>query len=430
MTPSSPTRFRPIARALAAIGCAGALAAAAPAAADAAGSASPGADAEHAATARIAAVEWCGMGTIGEVETDRGGGPAAAHWDGADDGAEGDQHFRSAPERAYSRVSADGAALSARASITDARFDPSCALLPAPGDGPDQRLAEAFGAEDLAAVDAVESRARWTEEHGATADLEVRGLEVLGEPIDLAAAEGGAVERTFTAEGPAGPVEVDLTARASVHDLPEGGEAATAAWAGLTLQFDVTAAGGAEQGEAADVSGTYRVDLAGTGVHGGRPLTEPSAPGSEAGGSDPSPQPAPGPERAPRTEPTPDRGGEESGGGDREGGERAAEEPGADRSGDPDRSTGPGGGTGSTAPSPSGTASPSPSPSPQSPTGALGTGGLALDPDASTGGSGGGSLPVTGQALLGMAATGLASLGAGAAALYLGRSRSSAGGDD
>ncbi|MFC7741932.1 hypothetical protein ACFQXA_14710 [Nocardiopsis composta] len=144
------------------------------------------------------------MGTIGEVETDRGGGPAAAHWDGADDGAEGDQHFRSAPERAYSRVSADGAALSARASITDARFDPSCALLPAPGDGPDQRLAEAFGAEDLAAVDAVESRARWTEEHGATADLEVRGLEVLGEPIDLAAAEGGAVERTFTAEGPPG----------------------------------------------------------------------------------------------------------------------------------------------------------------------------------------------------------------------------------
>ncbi|MFW5416998.1 hypothetical protein J0910_10310 [Nocardiopsis sp. CNT-189] len=424
MTPSSPTRFRPIVRALAAIGCAGALASAAPAAADAAGSASPGAGAEHAATARIAAVEWCGMGTIGEVETDHGGGPAAAHWDGANDGAEGDRHFRSAPERAYSRVSADGAALNARASITDAHLDPACALLPAAGGGePAQRLAEAFGAEDLASVEAVESRARWTEERGAAADLEVRGLEVLGEPIDLEAAEGGAVERTFTAEGPAGPVRVDLTARASEHGLPEGGETATAAWAGLTLQFDVAAAGGAEQGEAADVSGTYRVDLAGTGVHGGRVLTEPSPPEDGGGGTEPSPRPAPGPEHAPRTEPSP----EETGGGDR-GGERPGEEPGTEGPGGTgDRSTEPGGGTGSTGPG--GGASPSPSSGPQSPTGTPGTDGLALDPDASTGG-GGGRLPVTGQALIGMAATGLASLAAGAAALYLGRSRSSASGDD
>ncbi|WP_026120499.1 hypothetical protein [Nocardiopsis potens] len=427
MTPSSPTRFRPIARALAAIGCAGALAAAAPAAADAAGSASPGAGAEHAATARIAAVEWCGMGTIGEVETGYGGGPAVAHWDGADDGAGGDQHFRSAPERAYSRVSADGAALSARASITDARLDPSCALLPAADGEPDRRLAEAFGAEDLAAVEAVESRARWTEERGATADLEVRGLEVLGEPVDLEAAGDGAVERTFTADGPAGPVRVDLTARASEHGLSEGGETATAAWAGLTLQFDVTAAGGAEEGAeeeaAADVSGTYRVDLAGAGVHGGRVLTEPSPP--EEGGTDPSPRPSPGPERAPRTEPSP----EETGGGDR-GGERPGEEPGTEGPGGTgDRPTEPGGGAGSTGPGPGGGASPSPSAEPQSPSGESGADGLALDPDASTGG-GGGRLPVTGQALIGMAATGLASLAAGAAALYLGRSRSSASGDD
>ena len=392
MLPSSPTRFRPIVRARAALGsatallsaalCAAALLTAAPAAADAGASGAPG-DGRFA-TARIAAVDWCGMGDVGAVGdgTGRAAAPSAARWDSGGDGVAGPQHFPDAPEHADSSAAQSDRRLEARAAVEGLRFDPECAALPGE-DGESTPLAAVFGADALVAVESADARARWTPDAGAAADVDVRGLEVLGEPVEV---QDGPVERTFTANGPHGPVSVEATVRVAEHELADGEHGSATASAGLALEFRVDTGSGADGGP----DGSYRVDLTGASVYAGderaAPPAAPSSPGPDA---------------------------------DRDSGERPSERGSAPPSGD-----GSGGGQdGGTSGTPEAEPEPEPSTGPGPDSGAGATADprdLALDPSAV---SGGGRLPVTGASLAAMSAAAALSIAAGAAAVYLARDR-------
>ncbi|MDA2810554.1 hypothetical protein O4J56_07885 [Nocardiopsis sp. RSe5-2] len=481
MTPNPPARSRLTARTLIATGALLAAASVGTAAADAVRPDSPGTGGEHFAGARIAAVDWCGTGVVGDLNSDRSEGPATARWappEGTDgpEGAErsegpggvaGEQHFPEPPEAGISRVTAGRDALSAEASVVGVHFSPSCALVQdgASGTGGsggqdegahatsgDEDLAALFGADDLVVVGTVESQAQWTRERGATARLDVQDLQVLGHEVEVGA---GTYERTFTATGPDGPVEVDFTARATVTELPDGQPGATTASAGLDMEFDVTSP--AEDGEEPERR-TYRLELAGTSVHSERAVQDGQEPQQ---GQDPEPDDdlSPGVPPDPGDGPESDGGGSDGqgdkdgqggqdgrGGGDgREGADGTGSDPGdGDRGADggagntPDGSQdgssdsgsdtgsgdGNGDGRGDTGDGSSPDTSRSPDPGSR---GAPGRDDVTIDPQGS--GPRGG-LPVTGTAIAGMVAAGVLSLAGGSAALYLGRTRRSSQADD
>ncbi|MDA2805160.1 hypothetical protein [Nocardiopsis suaedae] len=482
MTPNPPARSRLTARTLIAAGVLVAAVSVGSAAADTARPDAPGTGGEHFAGARIAAVEWCGTGVVGDLNSDRSEGPATARWtppagsersEGSEaserspgpGGVAGEQHFPEPPEAGVSKVTAGRDALLAEASVSGVHFSPSCAHLQegadsgkeaeaqredAPAGGPraqaeDEDLAAVFGADDLVVVGKVESQAQWSRERGATARLDVRDLHVLGHEVEIGA---GTYERTFTAAGPEGPVEVDFTARATVTELPDGQPGATTASAGLDMEFDVTSP--SKDGEEPERR-TYRLDLAGTSVHSERPVQGGQEPQQ---GQDPEPDDDLSPGVPPDPGEGPDRGGDGGtggqgdkdgqegrdgrGGGDGTGGTGGADgtDPGdgdqgadGDRGGDgpagdsPDGSSdsdpGNGGGSGDTGDGPS------PDPSRNSDPGSRddpGRDDVAIDPQGS---EPSGGLPVTGTAILGMVAAGALSLAGGSAALYLGRTRRS-----
>lgn len=485
VTPNPPDRSRLTVRPLLAAAALVFAACGGPVAADAARPDAPGTGGEHFAGARIAAVDWCGTGVIGDLNSDRSRGPAAARWapgaQGADGpgGVAGEQHFPAPPDPGVSKVSVGPDALVSEASLNDVHFSPSCARPRgegAEGGGPRgvQDLADLFGADDLVVVETVESQARWTPERGASARLEVHGLQVLGHDVEVGA---GTYERTFTATGPDGPVEVDFTARASVSELPDGQARATTAAAGLDMEFDVT--GPADEGREPEER-TYRLELADVSVHSVRPVQ---------GGPEPQRErdPEPGDDLSPGVPPSPgggdgsqegsdggSQGGSEgsqgsggSGGSDGREGSGDGSQDGRDGAGgDAEDGSDPGGqGTDGGQNGQNGEEGRDGSGSPQegasdgSQDGGSGSGdgdsgdregrdgGGDGDPSSDPGdtgeesgsertpdrddvaidpqGSGTGSLPVTGTAILGMVAAGLLSFAAGAAALFLGRPRRS-----
>jgi hypothetical protein len=345
---------------------AGALAVAVPAAAD---PTAPGTGGAHVATGRIAAVEWCGHGVVGDVDTDRAGHADTATWGDDHQGVGGAEHFTAPPAAADAAAERSDTALRSTAAVSGLRFDPSCAPVAEPGG----TVADAFGADDLVTLDAAASTAEWTAGSGAEAEITVEGLRVLGQDADLA---DGSYEATFSRpldNGGTAVLEVSVEQHAAA--LTEGAAHATTATAGLALRFEA-----AEVDAQGRRTGTteYRLDLASAGVH------------------------SSGPAASPGTTLTPD----------------------ADRSEPAEPSPS------DAAPSPSSppaTPDPAPSPSPSAagtPTEGTWTPGTAPPrPD--------GSLPVAGSALFGLVGAGLAAVGGGAAAIYLGRSRKSGfDGDD
>ena len=453
VTPNPPARSRLTARTLIATGVLLAAASVGTAAADAVRPEAPGTGGEHFAGARIAAVDWCGTGVVGDLNSDRSEGPATARWappegaEGAEHsegpgGVAGEQHFPEAPEAGVSRVAAGRDMLTAEASVSAVHFSPSCAL--GQGEGPrtpaqDEELAAVFGADDLVVVGKVESQAQWTRERGATARLDVQDLQVLGHEVEVGA---GTYERTFTAAGPDGPVEVDFTARATVTELPDGRPGATTASAGLDMEFDVVSP--AEEGEEPERR-TYGLELAGTSVHSERAVQEgpepqqgqdpepdddlsPGVPPNPGGGSENGDGGTDGQSGEDGQEGDGDRGADGRGGEDGEDGGNggAGNSPGGSQDGSSDSGSGSGdgGGGGGTG----GGSSPDSSRSPDS--GSRGTPGrddVTIDPQGS---EPRGGLPVTGTAIVGMVAAGALSLAGGGAALYLGRTRRSSEADD
>ncbi|MFC3999182.1 hypothetical protein ACFOVU_24905 [Nocardiopsis sediminis] len=380
MIPSSPTRFRPstpprriisgAAAGLAAAALASAPFAAAPAVAD---PAAPGSG-PHSATARMATVEWCAQGPIGDADTDRDGAESTASWSDDPDGAASGRHFPDGPPAGYGVAERGDSSLWAASAVRDLRFDPACSAAAAEGG----TVADAFGAEHLVALDSAESTASWTREEGAEAELAVRGLSILGEPADLG---DGAYEETFTRSLDDGTtvllaVTAQQYAEADAADpgasAPVGAGSAADAWLGIT--FQVT--------EVAPEDGTtqyaeYRLDLAAAGVR-------------TSGADEPGPTPSGEPHAASPTPPESD-----------------SAEP------SPPESTGP-------------TPTPSPVPSPS----------VSAPPPAGWAPSEvpqsrDGSLPVAGSALVGLVGAGIAALAGGATAIYLGRARKSGfDGDD
>ncbi|WP_152513430.1 hypothetical protein [Nocardiopsis baichengensis] len=490
MTPNPPDRSRLTVRTLLATAALVLAACAGPVAADSARPDAPGTGGEHFAGARIAAVDWCGTGVIGDLNSDRSRGPAAARWapgaHGADGpgGVAGEQHFPAPPDAGVSKVSVGRDALVSEASLNDVHFSPSCARPQGEGDedpededpegaGPEgaRDLAGLFGADDLVVVETVESQARWTPERGASARMEVHGLQVLGHDVDVGA---GTYERTFTATGPDGPVEVDFTARASVTELPDGQSGATTAAAGLDMEFGVT--GPAAEGREPEER-TYRLELADVSVHSVRPVQGgpetqrerdpepgddlspgvPPSPGGgeedgdqdgsdggsdgsqgsggsgdsgDSGGSDGQDGAGDGDERG--SDPG-ERGSDDGHGGqdgrdgrDDEGGSGSSQDGSQDGASDGSQDDGSGSGAGDSGGQEGrdGGGDGDPSSDPGAESGSERTpdrDDVAIDPQ----GSDTGSLPVTGTAILGMVAAGLLSFAAGAAALFLGRPRRS-----
>ncbi|MBB6172809.1 hypothetical protein HNR23_002869 [Nocardiopsis mwathae] len=436
MTASSPTPHRRLIAVGSAITAAGALTLAGALPALAASAFSPiGADpaGAHYAAARIAAVEWCVQGVIGDVDTDRAGGDDTADWSRDADRIGAAPHFRIPPGTAHSAVTRAEDGLTAVAAVTDLRFTPDCGPFAVPDDSGGEHVPTAFQDTDTVAVGYAEASASWSQEEGARARIAVEGLEILGEPVDLGE---GPYRDGFTEEGDDGDsVRVEVTAERYVTEVDEGvphgsGPGAAAApgtanaW--LAIRFDVAWLD--RDGEPTDTV-AYRLDLAQAGVHSAAPPTGPADGGATRGGgshtpagedagstggggatgaSEPpvfsgNPTPEPDPQPAP---PPPGRGADVS---------PAPETP---RGPEPSpRPRSPSSASASAPPQVTG-APPSPRPSPTVAQPVLPA---PTPPVSDSGGSD--RLPITGSALFGLVGSGLVALGGGSAAIYLGRAR-------
>ncbi|MDA0564970.1 hypothetical protein LG943_11655 [Streptomonospora sp. S1-112] len=434
MTSNSPIRSRrgTAGRLLGAAGVAGALAFSAilPAAADPITPFLPG-DPDHpSATARIAAVEWCRSGAVGEIGTGPADGSVTADWSADPDHVATVRHFSHRPASAYSTVTRDGDRLTAAAGITDVSFAPDCKPAGRGGDPLGVPLSTAFGGAALVALDSAASSAWWTPSGGLGADIAVEGLEILGAPADLA---DGRHTDTFTTDLGRGTLSVRVSAERREREPGSGGRGdgpgTASAWLSLRFEVDRLNADGAR------IDGfDYGVDFTGVSVH--TPDTDPSTAGD-------TPEPPTTGATGPEPTGPPGGGSGGSGGGQQDGSadpaSPATDDSPADTGPDPgtpepdiapDRSGGEeqsGGGSGSV---------PADDPVPR-PTVSAPVPDLDDIPTGSTDPAGGppvtspdGRLPVAGSALAGLIATGLAALGGGGAALYLGRSRKSGLDDD
>ncbi|ASU83079.1 hypothetical protein CDO52_10080 [Nocardiopsis gilva YIM 90087] len=387
---------------------------------------------QHYAAARIAALEWCGQGVIGDVTTDRAGGDATADWTSDADGVGTEPHFREPPDQAYSAVTRRNDELTAAAGVANLRFTPDCAPFAEPldaDDGDERDVPDLLRDEDLVALDSARTLADWTAQDGARATMEIEGLEILGEPVDLV---DGPYRTDFTEERDDGDsIQVEVTAEKHVAELVD--ELPTATTANAWLAIRLTVAWLDEDGEET-ASSEYRLELAQAGVHSEGPTgdatgdrepsdgdgdADPSAgtpdaspTGDASGGTpksgdaseppvlkgdptpEPNPQPAPPPEHG-ASGPTP---------------------PASPSATDPSPRTPPS--------SPSATR-PSPTPSSPRPTSTVAQPVLpAPTPPRQPGRSNHpGYLPITGSALVSLIGSGLVAIGGGSAAIYLGRSR-------
>ncbi|MDT0304740.1 hypothetical protein [Streptomonospora wellingtoniae] len=431
MTPISPTPLRRTALRL--LGAGGAAAAALvtalapvlPAEAEQAPALAPGDSGKPEAGARIAYVDWCGQGAIGQVDTSGGAGSiTTAHWDADPDDVATERHFPAGPDDAYSSVVYDSGRLTATAGVTGVRFTPDCRR----GDSASAALpvAEAFDREALLVLESATSTAWWSAASGPDARISVRGLKVLGQPADVS---DGDYSSTFTADSGDGTVTVAVSAERGVSRPAESATPPSqdsrprhaAAW--LSVRFEVARI----DAEGDPVSAfDYGVRFVGAAVHvpsGGVPATEPP-PGS--GTASPEPGQAPHADDEPHA--TADSGGVP------DGASPTAAPPGgggAAPSTDPGSMAGAATGSPSEPPeAPGGDATdaptqrdPAPGPTVAPPT-APGDESSA-DPveGADQDDASGGRLPVAGGALAGLVATGLAALGGGGTAIYLGRGR-------
>ncbi|GAA4909930.1 hypothetical protein [Streptomonospora salina] len=448
MTPDPPIpRRRQAGRLLIAGGAAAAAAALAltgglPASAGSAASTGPAASAaptesgqEHptGASARIAYVDSCGRGAIGRVGTGDGAvGDTAADWSEDPSGVAGDVHFAAEPDNAYSSVIYDGGRLTAAAGVAGVRFTPDCrADGPVPSARP--RVTDAFGRDSLLELDSASSTAWWSAASGSGARITVRGLEILGRTADVS---DGDYTGTFTADSGDGQVTVSVTARRRVDAPEEGGPPPASggpppperAGASLSVRFEVARV---------DADGDpvsefhYGVEFAGTAVRipaGGVPET----PGPGAATAAPDPGPTVASPASPASPGVPEETGD------------APEDPPpaarSDDAEDPEPTSRPGtaaGATRSAEPPPGArgaSGDPAPRESATGPTVAAPTvpeHAPSVDPGSGGTNPAGGRLPVAGSALIGLVATGLAALGGGGTAIYLGRGRKSGfDGDD
>ncbi|QBI55318.1 hypothetical protein [Streptomonospora litoralis] len=225
MTPTSPTPRRRLAGRLLGAGGAAAAAAAAitlsavlPAFADQGPPPAPESAGQPAASARIAFVDWCGRGAIGEIGT-AGSGAAFrgdAEWSDDPEGVAAGRHFAADPADAYSSVVREGARLTAAAGITDVRFTPECRS--AAGASPAVPVAEAFGRDALLVLDSAASTAWWSATSGPQAQITVNGLKILGQPADVS---DGDYTNTFTADSGEGAITVAVSAQRRVSE-PSG----------------------------------------------------------------------------------------------------------------------------------------------------------------------------------------------------------------
>ncbi|GAA4946152.1 hypothetical protein GCM10023224_31900 [Streptomonospora halophila] len=398
-----------------------------PAAAEQAPPLAPGGAGRPEAGARIAYVDWCGQGAIGEVGTSGGAGSiTSAHWGADPADVATDRHFPAEPDDAYSSVVYDSGRLTAAAGVTGVRFTPDCRPDTASAALP---VAEAFGREALLVLESATSTAWWSAASGPDARISVRGLKILGQSADVS---DGDYSKTFTAESGDGTITVAVSAERGVSrpavpaTPPSQDSRANRAAAWLSVRFEVARI----DAEGDPVSAfDYGVRFVGAAVHvpaGGVPATEPppdsAAPSPEPGGAPaaddgppattgsgdgpdgPSPSAAPsgGAEAAPRADPG-------SMAGSATGPPTASPDP-----------TGSPGGDETEAPT---QRDPAPGPTVEPPTApgdetSADPGAGADQDDAS-----GGRLPVAGGALAGLVATGLAALGGGGTAIYLGRGR-------
>lgn len=442
MTPNSPTpRRRQAGRLLSAGGAAAAAAALAlsgviPAAAAPSASAPPMASGEKGvpeASARIAFVDWCSRGAVGQTGAEDGAGhDDSAGWRDAPGEVAGDRHFPAEPEDAYSSVVYDSGRLTAAAGVTGIRFTPDCRIDDSALSTPTS-VTDAFGREALLVLDSAASTAWWSAASGPSAQITVRGLEILGRSADVS---DGDYTGTFTADSGDGKITVAVEAERHVSKPGKSGQPPSGGPSGdqraeafLSVRFEVDRV----DAEGKPVSEfDYGVEFAGTAVHipaGGVPGTQAPGPETETASPEPeatfvAPEP-PGPLNesadAPEdTRPTTRSSGEE----DPETTLRPDDPQGAATT-DPTASPS---GDAATEPTQQESASGPTVAAPTDPEHAPSVGPGGADPG---GEPTGGRLPVAGSALIGLVATGLAALGGGGTAIYLGRGRKSGfDGDD
>ncbi|GAA2007754.1 hypothetical protein GCM10009799_39140 [Nocardiopsis rhodophaea] len=388
---------------------------------------------QHFAAARIAALEWCDQGVIGDITTDRSGGDATADWTSDADGVGAEPHFREPPGGAHSAVTRRDDELTAAADVANLRFAPDCAPFAEardPDEGAGRELPDLLRDEDLVVLESVRTLADWTVQDGARATMEVEGLEILGEPVDLA---DGPYRTDVIEEGAHGDsVHVEVTAEKHVAELFDERTTATTANAWLTIRFAVSWL--AEDGEET-ASADYLLELAQAGVHSEKATGEATGTGTPGEG-DGDTEPGGGTADA-----TPTRG--VSGGTPKSG--EASEPPvlTGNPTPEPDPQPAPPperGASGTTPPaSPSATdpgprtpppsapsapqRRPSSTPSPTQPTPAQPVLPAPTPPRQPGRADHPGYLPITGSALFSLIGSGLVALGGGSAAIYLGRSR-------
>ncbi|MFD0804161.1 hypothetical protein ACFQZU_22990, partial [Streptomonospora algeriensis] len=229
------------------------------------------------AGARIAFVDWCGRGGIGQTGTDSGAGyHSSADWSGDPGEVAGDRHFPAEPDDAYSSVVYESGRLTATAGVAGVRFTPQCRI-DGSGSSAPASLTEAFGRDALLVLDSASSTAWWSAASGPSAQVTVRGLEILGRPADIS---DGDYTGTFTADSADGEITVAVKAERSVSEpertgqQPRGGPGARRAEAFLSVRFEVARVDA--DGEPVSEF-DYGVEFAGAAVHvpaGGVPGTE------------------------------------------------------------------------------------------------------------------------------------------------------------
>nr|WP_255430131.1 hypothetical protein [Streptomonospora sp. PA3] len=428
-----------------------ALSAVLPASADPVPPLATGASGEPEAAARIAFVDWCGRGAIGaagaagNAQTSSG-----ADWSADPRHVSTGRHFPEEPADAYSSVVHESGRLTAAAGIAGVRFSPDCRT--APGVSLPVPVAEAFGRDHLLALDSAASTAWWSAASGPSAQITVKGLTVLGRPADVS---DGAYTGTFTAASADGTVSVTVRAERGVARPAQSADAPyrtakplrAAAW--LSVRFEVVRLDAdGEQIGAFD----YAVEFAGAAVHvpaGGVPANDAPSGGATAAPDPRATHESPGPgataDPGPGTVGDPGAAAGSAGGsvgappsdGPAGGGSPAATAPPGDPAGDSTAETarppGDGGGASADAGEAPTQQEPAPGPTVAAPTDPEHAPSVepGEDADPASGEPAGGRLPVAGSALIGLVATGLAALGGGGTAIYLGRGRKSGfDGDD
>jgi hypothetical protein len=143
---------------------------------------------------------------VGDVHTDRDGDAASADWSNHD-GVVTPDNFPQDPSVAESSVTRSDDELTAASTVEGFVLDSACFPVSHP-DFPTM------------AVDSISSTSTWSVNGGASTEISLQGLEVLGTSIDLAPGESDSFTETIEIDGH----ELEVSVEANLHSGALGGD--------------------------------------------------------------------------------------------------------------------------------------------------------------------------------------------------------------